>query len=166
VTWDEPTESYVPSDPEPLHDTYDRWGAALFKEWYLTGFQKLRGEIDYLGGSDLDRFSQYQFSYFGDDRLWGFSGTGVRFDRGSIARAGYSFNVFEAIRFGLDVETARVERIDSGEGYRSFTGVGLSGDLIGPWKTAIRLGFGYALASDIPDLEGSTEYAVWVLKLF
>ena len=62
----------------------------------------MRAEINYLDGSDLDRFSRYEFSFFGDDRLNGFSGSGVRFDQGWIARAGYAFNLFEVIRLPGD----------------------------------------------------------------
>ena len=71
-----------------------------------------------------------------------------------------------AIRFSASLENARVEIKDSGEGFRSFTGLGLSGNVVGPWKTVVSLSWGYALASDIPDLEGQQEFYLLVLKLF
>ena len=157
---------YAPGDPEPIQRSYSRWGASLFKEWYLKKFQKVRGELGYLDGSDLDRFSRYEFSFLGDDRLSGFSGSGVRFDKGAIARAGYAFNVFEAIRFSAALDHARVEREDSDLGSQSFTGLGISGNVVGPWKTVISLSYGYALDSDIPDLEGESEFFLLILKLF
>jgi hypothetical protein len=137
----------------------------LFKEW-TSAFQKIRAELSYLDGQNLDRFSRYQFSLFGGDRLSGFSGSGLRFDRGGIARASYSFNVFEAVRFNAGLETARVETKGSDVGFQSFTGLGLSGNVIGPWQTVISLSYGYALASDIPDLEGQQEFFLLILKLF
>ena len=122
--------------------------------------------MDYLGGSDLDRFSRYEFSFFGGDRLNGFSGTGVRFDEGLIGRVGYAFNLFEVIRFDAVLESARVEQDDVGTGTQSFTGIGLSGNVIGPWKTVINLSYGYAISSDIRDLEGEQEFLLFVFKLF
>jgi hypothetical protein len=159
------TGQFVPVGPAPVEDGFTRWGARAFKEWYLGGFQKVRGEVDYLDGSDLDRFSRYQFSFFGDDRLNGFSGSGVRFDRGAIVRAGYAFNLLEAIRFDVVLERAWIEEPALFE-TRSFAGVGLSANLVGPWKTVFNLNYGYALDSDIPDLEGEQEFLLLVFKLF
>ena len=39
-------------------------------------------------------------------------------------------------------------------------------DALGPWKTVISLNYGYALKSDIPDLEGEQEFLLIILKLF
>ena len=122
--------------------------------------------MDYLNGSGLDRFSQYAFSFFGSERLNGFSGTGVRFDEALIARVGYSFNVFEVLRFDAALEAARVERPGEVEGRQDFSGIGLSANFIGPWKTIINIDYGYALQSDISDLEGGQEFLLFVLKLF
>ena len=90
---------------EPLRDSFTQWRAGLAKEWFLPKFQKIRGGVDFLDGSDLDRFSRYQFSFFGDERLNGFSGSGVRFDNGVLGRLGYSFNLYDVIR--LDARLAR-----------------------------------------------------------
>ena len=120
----------------------------------------------WLDGEDLDRFSRYQFGFFGDDRLNGFSGSGVRFDHGLLARAGYDFNILEALRIGLSVDTARVEDLSTGIGEQSFTGLGLNANFPAPWKLVISLGYGLALASDIPELEGQQEFLLLVLKLF
>lgn len=162
----DPAGMFVAGPPEPVEDRYTRFRASLFKEWFLPKFQKTRGEVSWLDGRDLDRFSRYNFSFLGDDRLHGFSGSGVRFDRGAIVRAGYSFNLFGAIRFDLGVDTARVEDESTGDGSRSFTGAGLSGNFPGPWKTVFNLSYGRALASDIPELEGQDEFLFLVLKLF
>lgn len=156
----------APRPAEALPDQHLLWGLTAFKEWYLPKFQKLRAEIDYVDGSDLDRFSRHRFSFFGRDRLNGFSGSGVRFDRGAIARAGYAFNLFEAIRFDAALEKAWVEEAGNPAGRQSFSGVGLSGNVVGPWQTVISLNYGYALDSDIPELEGEQEFLLLVLKLF
>jgi hypothetical protein len=151
---------------EPVADDFTRWRVSAAKEWYLPKFQKIRGAVDYLNGSDLDRFSRYEFSFFGNDQLNGFSGSGVRFDEGVIGRIGYAFNLFEVIRLDAAIDSARVEQNDSADGEQSFTGVGLSGNFIGPWKTVINVNYGYAISSDVSDLEGQQEFLVLVLKLF
>lgn len=146
--------------------SYAKWGVAAFKEFYLPKFQKLRFEADYMDGARLDRFSQYQFSLFGQDRLSGFAGTGVRFDRGMMARAGYSFNIADLIRLDLAWDSARVRDEGDAIGWRTFGGAGISGNVVGPWKTVISASYGRAIVSDIPDLEGSQEFLLMVLKLF
>ena len=157
---------FAPIEPETVFDEFSTWGVSVFKEWYLPSFQKFRIAGNYLDGSDLDRFSRYQFSFFGDDRLWGFSGSGVRFDQGTIARAGWSFNLFEAIRLDVAVDHAWVENELDLAGRQQHSGVGLSGNFVGPWKTVININYGYAVASDIPDLEGEQEFLIAVFKLF
>jgi hypothetical protein len=166
VRFDPTTSTYVPSAPEPVEDRYALYGVTVFREWILPAFQKLRIEGDWLDGSKQDRFSSYQFSLFGEDRLNGFAGSGVRFDRGWIARGGWSFNLFEAIRFDAVVESAGVRERGSPDQTSSFTGAGLAATVLGPWKTVINLSYGRALASDIPELEGSDEFFFLVLKLF
>jgi len=156
----------VPVAPPELEDRFTRWGVSAAKQWFLPKFQKLRGEAVYLDGDRLDRFSRYQFDLFGTERLSGFSGSGVRFDSGVIGRAGYSFNLFEAIRFDATVESARVERDEPGARSESHTGLGLGGSFVGPWKTVFNISYGYALASDVRDLEREQEFFLLVLKLF
>ena len=112
------------------------------------------------------RFSRYQFTFFGASRLNGFAGSGVRFDRGALARAGYTFNVFDVIQFNLDLDWARVEDNGTIVGAQNHAGVGVSGNFVGPWKTIFALSYGRALHSDIADLEGQQEFLLTVFKLF
>jgi hypothetical protein len=153
-------------DPEPVSSSFTQWDFTATKEWFLPKFQKVRAEVNYMDGRDLDRFSRYSFGLFGEEDLEGFSGTGVRYDRGFIGRTGYSFNLFEAIRFGLTVARARVLDERSIVGYRNFTGAGLSANVIGPWQTVIAASYGRAMQSDIPELTGKQEFLITVLKLF
>ena len=163
-----PATAGVIDNPEfdPDHKSFARWRASAFKEWYLPRFQKLRGEVNWLDGQNLDRFSQYQFSFFGDTGLNGFSGSGVRFDRAAMARAGYSFNLFGAVRFDASLETADVEQKDAATGSQRFSGLGLSFNFPFKWKTVWSLSYGRAVQSDIPELQGDQEFLFVVLKLF
>jgi len=166
VAWDPTAASYVPAPAPEVEPSFRLWGIDAFKEWYLPHFQKVRAEVNYLDGADLDRFSQYQFSLFGNDRLGGFAGTGVRFDRGLIGRAGYSFNLFEVVRLDGTVENAWVRDPASFDGTQSHTGVGVAANFVAPWKLVVQASYGRAVASDIPELVGSDEFFLLILRLF
>lgn len=147
--------------------TFYRWSARLFKEFFLAKFQKFRIEADHLDGGRLDRFSAYQFSTFGNDRLAGFAGTGVRFGTGDIARLQYQFNILEAVRFSALAEAAWIDDPTSGmDGRSRFGGLGISANFVAPWKTIINLEYGIAVDSAIPELVGGQEFLLFVFKLF
>lgn len=169
----QPWGLYSPSAGQFVDSTFDSsqrnfmtWGASVFKEWYFPHFQKLRGEVDYLDGSNLDRYSEYQFSFFGDEHLDGYSGTGVRFDQGYLGRLAYSFNILNAVRFDLSLESARVRDRVLGEPFMSHTGAGFSFNVVGPWMTIWQASYGRAIWSDVPELEGKQEFLFLILKLF
>jgi hypothetical protein len=156
---------FVPEEPS-REDEFTRWSLTAFKEWYLPRFQKVRATFDLLGGAHLDRYSRHQFGLFGGHSLSGFSGSGVRFDDGAIGRASYAFNLLELIRFSAAVETAWIRPPDAPAGRQSFTGLGLSGNVVAPWKTLVSLTYGLALDADIEDLEGQQEFLLLVFKLW
>lgn len=145
---------------------YDKWDASFSKTFYLPYFQKISTSLTWLDGRDLDRFSQYEFSYLGAQSLAGFSGSGVRFDRGAIASLGYQFNVANIIRFGVNVDHARVEPLRSQGLWQNHTGLGLSGTVAGPWQTLWTVDLGYAVKSDIPAVQHDYTAALLVLKLW
>ena len=153
-------------DYDSTQRDYARYRISGFKEWYLPRFQKVRAGLDWLDGDDLDRFRDFQFSYFGDSGVAGFAGSGIRFERGTVARVGWSFNLFEAVRFDVSLESAREWQKKGVSDARSHTGISLSGNFVAPWKTIVQLGYGRALASDVPELEGQQEFLVAVYKLF
>jgi hypothetical protein len=164
--WGLPGGEGQPPEFDPAQKSYSQRALTAGKEWYLPAFQKLRANVTYLDGSDMDRFSRYRFNFFGDGRLNGFAGAGVRFDEGYILRTGYGFNLLGAVRLDLDLDTARVRDERSGTDWQNFTGAGLSGNVIGPWKTVVSFGYGRAVASDIPELKGKDEFLLLILKLF
>ena len=147
-------------------NNYALWNVSASKSFYLPNFQKITASATWMDGRDLDRFSQYQFSYLGRDSLVGFAGSGVRFDRGGVARIAYAFNVANVVRFGLNVDQARVQPVKGVDLWQNHTGVGLSGAVTGPWKTYWTLDLGYALRSDIPDVRHDYTAALVVLKLW
>ena len=166
VRFDPAGMTYVPTAAEPVHRRFTRFGLNADKEWLLPKFQKVRMEVNLVDGTDLDRFSRFQFSLFGATRLNGFAGSGVRFDSGRIARAGYSFNLLEAIRFDAIVESAWVREDGSMLGTQNHGGFGIAANFVAPWKLAFSVGYGRALWSDIRELEGQDEFLIVVLRLF
>jgi len=164
--YDNTAAAFVDPGFDPDQRSFSNWRLTAFKEWYLPKFQKLKAEIDYLDGRNLDRFSQYRFGRFGAESLNGFAGTGVRFDTGAIARTGWAFNILNAVRFDASVEYGHVIDRLADDRYRNHTGVGLSFNVVGPWKTIWQGSYGRAIASDVPELKGKQEFQVIVLKLF
>ncbi|MGA9751170.1 MAG: hypothetical protein WBS54_05250 [Acidobacteriota bacterium] len=145
---------------------YSLWSVDLSKNFYLPYFQKISTGLNWMDGSSLDRFSQYQFTYLGSPFLPGFAGSGVRFDRGAIGSLGYEFNITDVIRLGLTLDRARVEPIRGSGLWQNHTGLGFSGAVTGPWQTYWTLDVGYALQSDIVPVRHDYTMALVVLKLW
>jgi hypothetical protein len=164
--YDNATGTFVDATSDASRTSFQTWNLTAFKEWYLPKFQKLKVEVDYLDGANLDRFSQYSFGRFGDASLEGFAGTGVRFDTGYIARTGWGFNILNAVSFNVSAEFARVLDPLEDDRFRNHTGAGLSFNVVGKWKTIWRGSYGRAIASDVPALVGKQEFQVVFLKLF
>lgn len=153
------------ADFDPAQDDFERYSLSASKQIFLPKFQKLRFEATWMRGTRLDRFSAFQFSFFGT-RVRGLSGAGVRFDDGTIVRAQYAFNVFDVLRFGASLDHGRVRNSLLSDQFERFTGFGLSGTIMGPWETLLQFDIGVAVQSDIEDLEGETEFLIGLLKLF
>ncbi|HEV8376023.1 MAG TPA: hypothetical protein VGR38_07280 [Candidatus Polarisedimenticolia bacterium] len=159
------------SDFDPDDRSFRQYRGHLSKQIILPRFQKVILSAEYMTGSHLDRFSKFHFGFF-DTRVHGFSGSGVRFDRGVTATASYNFNLANVIRFDATVDWARVRNEDLEDldptlaGDQSFGGFGLSGNFMGPWNTVIQFDYGIAVTSDIPGLEGDQEIEFVMLKFF
>ncbi|HEU4402935.1 MAG TPA: hypothetical protein VFT43_12600, partial [Candidatus Polarisedimenticolia bacterium] len=145
--------------------TYDRYEFALAKQVFLPFFQKLRFETTWFTGSRLDRFSEFQFARVGN-RLRGFSGSGLRFDRGGVAHAQYSFNVADVVRFDANLDYGYVKDSLTGNEFNRLSGFGISGNVMGPWQTIVQFDIGVPLHSDLEDLKGGTELLIGMLKYF
>lgn len=152
-------------DFDPRARGFYMYEAGGSKEFFLPAFQKLRFAVEGYGGSDLDRFSRYSFNRFGA-RVRGFAGSGVRFDSGAIMRGAYLFNVAGLIRFEAAIDQARVRTRGFDARITNHTGLGLSGNVLGPWKTVWQLDYGYALRSDVKATRGDQEVLLVILKLF
>jgi hypothetical protein len=150
---------------DPSQRSYRTYEYTASKQFFLPHFQKVRLEATWLTGSSLDRFSQFEFSYYGN-RVHGFSGAGVRFERGGILRAQYAFNLGDVIRFEAALDHAVIQDPLDPESRPRFTGAGVSGTVLGPWRTLVSFDIGVAVQSDYSDLKGDTEGQVIFFKFF
>jgi hypothetical protein len=161
-----PVEGFVSGEELAASKSYQHWFLLFNKTFYLPHFMKFELEAQRQGGSDLDRFSAWRFGFLGGQRVRGFGGSGIRYERGWLFEGEYSFSLAEAVRFGLTVDHAIVRELFSPAGETSHTGVGVAANFLAPWNLAFRLDAGYALKSDLPEAEGNWELLFVVLRLF
>ncbi len=147
---------------DPDHQEYATWGASVAKNWYLPGFRKFGLSVDYLDGSHLDRFSKYQFGFFGDARVHGYQIGKVRAESGYAAHATYGLEIGKVVRLDAVGDAAWATDEESGLDHELLAGVGLIGSFMGPWETVVQVDIGTAVAG--PD-DGVVAYIVF-LKLF
>ncbi|HEY3571164.1 MAG TPA: hypothetical protein VGP73_24780 [Thermoanaerobaculia bacterium] len=138
------------------------WDAAASKNWYLPKFQKVGLEFDYASGSDLDRFSKYQFGFFGGTRVHGYQSNSVRATEVWAGHASYGFEIGEAFRLDGIADAAIATDKETGLDHELLAGVGVQGTFIGPWQTVVNMDVGTPVAG--PD-KGFVLYLVF-LKLF
>jgi hypothetical protein len=150
------------SDYDPEQKDFVRWGASFAKTFHLRKFRKIGIQLEYVGGKDLDRFSKYEFGYFSDIRVHGYQSNKVRADEAAALHASYGFEMGEVFRLQLLGDAAWATDETAGFDREFLGGVGVAGNLVGPWRTLVRLDLGVALAG--PD-DGFTAFLAF-LKLF
>lgn len=153
-----------PGNPDYDEDKQDfvRWGVRASKNWYLPRFQKVGAEIDYVSGSNLDRFSKYQFGFFGSTRVHGYSSGKVRAEEALAAHLTYGFEIGQFLRLDAVGDVAWATDEASGLDNEMLAGAGIAGTFMGPWQTVVNLDVGVPVAG--PD-DGFVMYIVF-LKLF
>src|SRR6185436_12856626 len=154
----------LPDNPDWSEEKRDfqRWQARASKNWYLPRFQKVGAEIDYAGGSDLDRFSKYEFGFFGGTRVHGYQSNRVRAEEAWAGHLTYGFEIGELLRLDAVADAALATDEAAGLDNELLVGAGLAGTFIGPWQTVVNLDVGVPVAG--PD-DGFVLYLVF-LKLF
>jgi hypothetical protein len=150
------------SEYDPRAREYTTWEASAAKNWYLPGFRKIGLELNYLDGDRLDRFSKYQFGFFGGSRVHGYQIGKVRAEKALAAHATYGFEIGKLLRLDAVGDVAWATDSISGLDREMLAGVGIQGTFVGPWQTLVQLDVGSAVAG--PD-DGIVAYLVF-LKLF
>jgi hypothetical protein len=126
------------------HRDFQRYGASLARSTVVTPALVARGEIAWMGGHDLDRFSRYSFGAF-DNRLRGYPGALIRYDRGAIARGAVGWSAAPRLRLDGFVDTAFVRDPGFGPEFRPFTGLGLAVESPAPFGTLVAAEWGYGI---------------------
>jgi len=147
---------------DPKQKDYVTWEASASKNWYFSKFRKLGLELNWSGGQDLDRFSKYQFGFFGGNRVHGYQIGKVRAEEALAAHLTYGFEIGNLLRLDAVGDAAWATDEVSGLDRELLAGVGVQGVFMGPWETLISLDVGTPVAG--PD-DGVAVYLVF-LKLF
>ncbi len=161
----------LPGAMEPVQDSYRKAQLDFSYSKRLAAFQTLAGEVRYLKGWDLDRFSRFGFGFF-ENRVAGFGTSGVKGDE--ALRLSLEYEAGVSGLFGLDIslDGARAWR-DSpdvngiiADDEVDLAGLGLAVNFVGPWRTLLRLDVGYGFYSSLDQEEGEFNGQIVFLKLF
>lgn len=147
---------------DPEQEDYLTWEASASKNWYLSGFRKVGLELNWAGGEDLDRFSKYQFGFFGGNRVHGYQIGKVRAEEALAAHLSYGFEINNLLRLEAIGDAAWATDEVSGLDREVLAGIGVQGIFMGPWETLVSIDLGTPVAG--PD-DGISVYLVF-LKLF
>ena len=80
---------------DPDQADYQQWQARFGKTWWLPKFRRVRVFFEHLDGSNLDRFSGYDFGMFGDASVSGYPSGLVRAEKAKGAHILAGINYFE-----------------------------------------------------------------------
>ncbi len=154
----------LPDNPDydPDKQDYTTWGGGVAKTWFFERFMQLGAEVEYVDGDRLDRFSKYGFGPFSDTTIRGYGSGRTRAEKAMLAHLSYGFNMGELFQLSLRGDAAWATDEVSGLDNELLAGIGISGTVVGPWRTIINLDVGKAIAG--PD-DGYTAFIAF-LKLF
>lgn len=150
------------TDFDPEQEDYTLWNVSLAKTWWLPKLMKLGVEVEHLNGSDLDRFSKYDFSFFGDSRVRGYQSGLVRASEANALHLNYGFDLGKVFRVELNADGVWATDEATGLKDEFLAGVGLNGTVAGPWQTLINFDVGFPVAGPGEDFVAYIAF----LKLF
>ncbi|HYL06646.1 MAG TPA: hypothetical protein VE075_11435, partial [Thermoanaerobaculia bacterium] len=154
----------LPGNPDfdPANRDFTRYNFTASKNWYLPAFQKFGAEVDYFAGNHLDRFSKYEFGFFGGTRIHGYRSNAVRASEAYLSHLSYGFDFGDVFRVDALADAALATDKENGLHNTLLAGTGVAGSIMGPWQTLVTLDVGLPVAG--PD-HGFVLYLVF-LKLF
>ncbi len=156
----------LPGAPfEPGDRDFTRRGIEIFKSFYPALLHKISIGVQGFDGAGLDRFSRFELGDFRSARVLGFNGSGIHFDRGLIASAGYAFTIARDVRVDAGLEAGWIRSLDDfGPGYERVMGAGLAFEFSGPWSTLANVRIGQGISSTIPGKGRSGDIRVVFFK--
>ncbi len=147
----------------PVQKDYLRWQASFAKTWFFSKFRTFSLGLEHLDGSDLDRFSRYDFGIFGDSSVGGYQSGLVRADQADGLHIETGVNLGNLLRFELEADAVWATNEETGLDNELLAGIGIGGSLALPWDLLTNFEIGYAL--DGPG-EGDVAARIVFLKLF
>ncbi len=147
----------------PDQEDYVRWQASFAKTWWFEKFRNFGISVEHLNGSDLDRFSRYDFGIFGDSSVGGYQSGLVRADEATGVHFSTGVNAGSLFRFEIEGDAVWATNEETGLDNELLAGIGLEGSLTLPWNLLTNFELGYAL--DGPG-EGDIAVRIVFLKLF
>jgi len=148
---------------DPDQEEFLRWRATLAKTWWLSSFRRIGLSAEYLNGSNLDRFSGYDFGLFGNSVVAGYSSGLVRAERASGVHLTYGINILEQIRFDAKIDAVWATNRSTALDNELLAGIGVQGTMTLPWQLITNFEVGYAFAG--PG-KGGVALRVFFLRLF
>jgi len=129
----------LPDNPDydPSKKNYWKYSVSIAKDQYFAGFRKLHVGLQYLGGSDLDRFSKYEFGTFSGHPINGYKSGSLRTEQALVMNLSYGLNIEDIIRFEAFYDQGLMKDEFSGFDNTYFSGAGLLASLNGPWANSI-----------------------------
>ena len=148
---------------DPAQKDYQRWQIALAKTWWFANFRKIGLTLEHLDGSNLDRFSGYDFGIFGNSAVAGYPSGLVRAEKADGAHLLAGINYFDKIRFEVKGDAVWASNAMTGLDNELLAGIGVSGTMTLPWQLIMNFEAGYAVAG--PG-KGDIALRVFFLRLF
>jgi hypothetical protein len=151
---------------DPAHRDFQRYGASVTRSAVLSAAVVVRAEGVWLGGHDLDRFSRYSFGAF-DNRLRGYPGALIRFDRGGVVRGAVAWAASSRLRIDAFADSAFVRDPGFGSDVRSFTGLGMAVEAPAPFGTLVAGEWGFGIQGRRTDgRRGTHVFRISAYKVF
>ena len=147
----------------PDQADYRRWRASFAKTWWLPKFRRVALSLEHLNGSNLDRFSGYDFGIFGSSTVSGYQSGLVTAEKASGAHLSAGINYFDKVRFNFKTDAVWASNAMTGLDNELLAGIGLDGTLTLPWQLIMNFEAGYAVAG--PG-KGNIALRVFFLRLF
>ena len=125
------------TDYSPDKKDYWKYSVSVAKDQYFSGFKKLHVGFQWYDGSDLDRFSKYEFGTFSGHPIHGYQSGSLRTQEAFLMNLSYGLNIEDIIRFEAFYDQAILNDRVSGFHNTYFSGAGLLASLNGPWKNSL-----------------------------
>ncbi len=143
-------------------DQFRLFSVAVTKTFELPKFQRIDSGITYARASNADRFSKYQFGFFGGTSLRGFRSGSLRAEETVNAKLAYGIVAGKLVRLQLAYDHALVKDEAARLDWANFGGAGLSGQFPGPWSTLVQLEAGLPV---VGRSRGQTGFVVYLAFL-